>query len=226
MKHASLSTLLLQQHTRTQKFRVAQKTTKFAKSDFLRKTNEICDLGRNVTKNYLFVPGIRSLRFRLRLKFADAFNESAAKLLSYLDMHTGNPCNGLFKAARVFDPRQILTLSQDLGSYVGHIKLLDPTDVQLLEEWPIYVTLAKNEQFAADFNVVNFWQQMSSSGTGRLPKLASVALPVLLMPVSSVEVERSFSKTGQILSSQRHSMNDATYRGLAALYFNGDLGQN
>jgi hypothetical protein len=141
-------------------------------------------------------------------------------------MHTGNPCNGLFKAARVFDPRQILTLSQDLGSYVGHIKLLDPTDVQLLEEWPIYVTLAKNEQFAADFNVVNFWQQMSSSGTGRLPKLASVALPVLLMPVSSVEVERSFSKTGQILSSQRHSMNDATYRGLAALYFNGDLGQN
>jgi hypothetical protein len=49
--------------------------------------------------------------------------------------------------------------------------------------------------------VVNFWQQVSSSGTGRLPKLASVALPVLLMSVSSsVEVERSFSKTGQILS--------------------------
>jgi hypothetical protein len=45
------------------------------------------------------------------------------------------------------------------------------------------------------------------------------------MPVSSVEVERSFSKTGQILSSQRHSMNDAIYRSLAALYFNGDLGQ-
>lgn len=59
--------------------------------------------------------------------------------------------------------------------------------------------------------------------TNRLPKLAAVAIPVVLMPVSSVEVERSFSKTGQILSPQRHCLSNDSYRGLAALYFNDDL---
>jgi hypothetical protein len=43
----------------------------------------------------------------LKAKFVDAFNESAAKLLSYLDLNTGNPSNELFKAARSFYPRQV-----------------------------------------------------------------------------------------------------------------------
>jgi hypothetical protein len=69
--------------------------------------------------------------------------------------------------------------------------------------------------------VISFWQQMLLPN--KLPKLAAVAIPVVSMPVSSVEVERSLSKTGQILSPQRHCLSSDSYRGLAALYFNGDL---
>ena len=56
-----------------------------------------------------------------------------------------------------------------------------------------------------------------------LEKLASVAIPVEMMPVTSVEVERNFSKTGQILTPQRHNLSDENFKGLAALYFNGDI---
>ena len=57
----------------------------------------------------------------------------------------------------------------------------------------------------------------------KLSKLAAIVIHVVLMPVSSVEVEHSFSKTGQIFSPQRHYLSDNSYRGLVALYFNGDL---
>ena len=45
------------------------------------------------------------------------------------------------------------------------------------------------------------------------------------MPVSSVEVEHSFSKTRQILSPQGHGKPDDTYRAQngCIMYFNGNL---
>ena len=43
------------------------------------------------------------------------------------------------------------------------------------------------------------------------------------MPVPSVEMGRSFSKTGQILNTQGQGMLDHTYRELDALYFNGNF---
>ena len=43
------------------------------------------------------------------------------------------------------------------------------------------------------------------------------------MFVTSVDLERSFSKTGQILTPQRHNLSDENLKGLAALYFDGDI---
>ena len=69
-----------------------------------------------------------------KAKFIDAFNERTAKLLSYLDLNTGNPSNELFKAARIFDPHQVTALSQDIYKYAGHIKCLDSHNPTILEE--------------------------------------------------------------------------------------------
>jgi len=71
------------------------------------------------------------------------------------------------------------------------------------------------------FHIVKYWQSWKLSK--RVPKTASIALPVVMMPVASVDVERSFSKTGQILSPRCHNLNDENFRGLAALYFNGNI---
>lgn len=92
----------------------------------------------------------------LKAKFVDTVNESAAKLLSYLDLNTGNPSNELFKAARIFDPRQVTALSHDIYKYAGHIKCLNSHNPTILEEWAIYINLAKAEQFAEDFTVISF----------------------------------------------------------------------
>jgi hypothetical protein len=69
---------------------------------------------------------------------------------------------------------------------------------QLLEERSIYITLAKNSTLEEDFDVVEFWQKINS--TRKLLELSSIAMSVVLVPVSSVGMKRRFSKTGQILS--------------------------
>lgn len=44
-----------------------------------------------------------------------------------------------------------------------------------------------------------------------------------MMPVTSVDVKRSFSKTDQILTPQRRILSDENYKGLVVLFFNGDI---
>ena len=153
----------------------------------------------------------------LEAKFVDGFRESAGKLESYLGLDHGNPSNKLFKTVRIFDPRQITTISQDIEAYSTVIIELNSADT--LEEWPIYVNIAKSEQLPDDFNVISYWQNLKA----RLPVLSNTAISIITMPVTSVDVERSFSKTNQILTPQRHNLSDDNYKGLAALYFNGEL---
>jgi len=64
------------------------------------------------------------------------------------------------------------------------------------------------------FHIVKYRQSWKLSK--RILKFASIALPVVMMPVASIQ-------TGQILSPQHHNLNDDNFRGLAALYFNGDI---
>ena len=163
---------------------------------------------------------VRAVKTELQAKFIDAYNESSLKLQSYMDINNGNPSNSLFKAARIFDPRQVSSMSQNLEAYTV-IKGLSTDNMQCLEEWPIYINIAKNTTVPQDFDCVKFWQDLRS--TNRIPYICSVAIPVVMMPVTSVDVERSFSKTGQILTPQRHSLSDNNFKEMAALYFNGDI---
>ena len=81
--------------------------------------------------------------------------------------------------------------------------------------------MAKSEQIPEDFHIGSYWLNIKS--TNRLPVLTEIVLPLISMPFTSVDVERSFSKTNQIPTPQRYNLNDESYKGLAALYFNGEL---
>jgi hypothetical protein len=59
------------------------------------------------------------------------------------------------------------------------------------------MNLATSGALDANFDIVKYWQSLR--GSNRLSKLAAVAPSVFMIPVTSVD-ERSFSKTGQILS--------------------------
>ena len=91
----------------------------------------------------------------LKAKFIDAFSESAGKFESYLSLEFGNPSNSLFKAIRIFDPRQIISLPQDIGNYSSVITALN--SVGILEEWPIYVNMVKSEQLPEEFHIGSYW---------------------------------------------------------------------
>jgi len=55
------------------------------------------------------------------------------------------------------------------------------------------------------------------------PNLFKIALSVLSVPITSAEVERSFSAYNKIVSDLRTRMGNDTARVQAMMYFNGDV---
>ena len=74
------------------------------------------------------------------------------------------------------------------------------------------------QPISENFDIAEYWHNIKISN--RLSKLCSVVSVVIMMLVSSVNVERSFSLTGQILLPQGYKVSDDNYKGLAAIYFN------
>ena len=55
----------------------------------------------------------------------------------------------------------------------------------------------------------------------RFPVLASIATDAIWMPVTSVDVERSFSQYKHLLNDRRESLTEEHTKCLLMLYFNG-----
>ena len=96
------------------------------------------------------------------------------------------PVYPYYKAAMVFDPRQLAILSHDIGDYSAITSLKDPTH-----------TLLENL-----FHKSEFWKGMET----RFPNLAAIASQTIWMPVASVDVERSFSLYKHILCDGHESL--------------------
>ena len=79
---------------------------------------------------------------------------------------------------------------------------------QLSEEWLIYTRWS--DALPNPFNMLDFWKGVSE----RFP---------LWMPVTSVDVERSFSQYKHILNERRESLTEENTKRLLMLYFNGDI---
>ena len=148
--------------------------------------------------------------------FQKVFQMSFEKLDSHLKRH---PAYSYYKAARVFDPRQLSCISSDIGDYVIIRGLANPAP-ELMEEWLIYSRF-QPDRYPTLVELPSFWTAMA----GRFPLLSEIASDAIWLPVTSVDVERSFSQYKYLLNERRESLTDENTRRLMMLYYNGDIEQ-
>ena len=141
-----------------------------------------------------------------------AMLKASTKLALYVEANK-QPAIALFKAARVFDPRQIPLLSQNFADH----DLCIPTMHSAAGEWRTYLDITTAAIIPND--ITAFWKALQS----RLPLLAALAKAYIALPISSVDVERSFSKYGSVLSPLRFSLTEDHLRAYCALYYNNSM---
>jgi len=80
-------------------------------------------------------------------------------------------------------------------------------------EWQIYMDVVANQELPDD--VTTFWHATED----RLPTLAALAKAYIALPVSSVDVECSFSKYGSVLSPVRQSLSNDSLRAYCSVFY-------
>ncbi len=86
----------------------------------------------------------------------------------------------------------------------------------LIQEWIIYCGFSESIKEFKDLDI--YWRGKSHL----LPELSSLALIYIWLPVSGVDVERSFSSYKNILSDRRVALKEESIKMLNFLYFNLD----
>jgi len=145
---------------------------------------------------------------------------SRAFVLAYekYEKHISNhPALSLFKAIQCFDPRfiQSNTAYHNMENYRIIKEFQFPTDT-LIQEWAIYCGFNESIEEFKDLDI--YWRGKSSL----LPELSSLALTYIWLPVSGVDIERSFSSYKSILSDRRVALKEDSIKMLNFLYFNLD----
>ena len=126
---------------------------------------------------------------------------SRAFVLAYekYEKHISNhPALSLFKAIQCFDPRfiQSNTAYHNMENYRIIKEFQFPTNT-LIQEWAIYCGFNESIEEFKDLDI--YWRGKSSL----LPELSSLALTYIWLPISGVDIERSFSSYKSILSDRR-----------------------
>jgi hypothetical protein len=145
--------------------------------------------------------------------FQEAYQLAFNKFKKHIDYHSALP---LFKAIQCFDPRYIRAQQchYNISLYSEIQEFKKPTD-QIIQEWGIYCSLEEElEDDEFDLNI--YWENKIRS----LPNLSKLALEYIWLPVSGVDVERSFSAYTNILSDRRHALSENSVAALNFLYFN------
>ena len=119
-----------------------------------------------------------------------------------------------YKAAHIFDPRQLPCISHDIDSFAAIKDFQDPS-TELVEEFQIYVNYKDDSR--NPFNILAFWNTNKS----RFPLLQQIANKVIWMPVTCVDVERSFSQNKYLINKCENLTPENTKQ-FTMLYFNGD----
>ena len=148
--------------------------------------------------------------------FSEAFALAYEKCEKYISNH---PALSLFKAIRCFDPRFIQSniTHHNIGDYRIIEEFKFPTD-NLIQEWAIYCGLNESTEEFEDLDI--YWRGKSHI----LPELSLLALIYIWLPVSGVDVERSFSSYKSILSDRRVALKEESIKMLNFLYYNLDGG--
>ncbi|KAG2458114.1 WNT3A protein, partial [Polypterus senegalus] len=139
----------------------------------------------------------------------DAKHNADAKLEEYF-VGTKQPAIDLFRSVRIFDPRQLPLLSKNFADHAQSV----PTMMAAADEWQAYLDIASHEVITAD--ITAFWRALED----RLPRLAAHAKVYIALLISSVDVERSFSKYGSVLSPLRYCLSQENLQAYSAVFFN------
>ena len=126
--------------------------------------------------------------------FNKVFRLSLQKLEGHLDCHPAYP---YYKAAGIFDPRQLPTVSCDISDYL-EITAFESPPPALLEEFLIYCR-SPIDSLPNPLVLFEYWGSM----TNRFPILSSIARDAIWIPVTSADAERSFSLYKHLLNDRR-----------------------
>ena len=143
--------------------------------------------------------------------FQAVYTRSSAKLVAIWENH---PCRKLYGLIRIFDPKQLPTLSVHQPDY-GDLKGIREVPGS---EWHQYTSL-KSSDLPETLNLDEWWKAQKE----RFPTLTKAALPHIWLPVASAEVERSFSQYSDVLRDDRQSLSEESLRSLFTLKWNGPL---
>ena len=113
--------------------------------------------------------------------FQEVFIASATKLNSLWENH---PVRHFYEHVRIFDPKQLSLISTDQQMYKY---LFGETDISGCE-WHKYTSL-RIADLPEEIHLTEWWKAQSSN----LPTLSKIDIPFIWVPVTSREVERSFS---------------------------------
>jgi len=145
--------------------------------------------------------------------FFKAFKVALTKFEKHINSHSALP---LFNAIQCFNPQFIQSFQNrhSLANYNLILEFQNPSNT-LITEWSIYCGLV--EIFGEDdLDLNQYWQEKKRS----LPNLSKIALVYIWLPVSGVDVERSFSNYKRILDDRRRSLSENSIEMLNFLYYN------
>ena len=155
--------------------------------------------------------------FNIDLTIHDSFFKEAFQLaLAKFDKHINNNSTiSIFTATRCFDPRfiQLQPHHHNILLYKDIKEFKNPRN-ELITEWGIYCGL--NELFEEDFDLDSYWQEKLEI----LPNLSKLAVIYIWLPISGVDVERSFSAYNRILADNRQNLSENSISMLNFLNFN------
>lgn len=125
-----------------------------------------------------------------------------------------------FKSIRIFDPRQSTKMGnlQSLEHQTCLKPWIEGNEEILLNEYSQYCKAIHSINFDSmpNFDLSCHWQSYQTT----FPHLTALAIRSIWLPVSSVEVERSFSKYREIFSERRRKLSPAAMKVLSALHCN------
>lgn len=156
-----------------------------------------------------------------------AIDAAKTKLDKYLSP-IGQPGLNFIKLVRIFDPMKARYLNltiNDLKSLprISSISNDQEKFMDLKFEYQSYINDLKREPLLErPESLFVFW----SENHEKYPILSKIALCYLSIPISSAQVERSFSILKKIITPERQSLTVQNLKILVFLYFNNFLPEN
>ena len=149
--------------------------------------------------------------------FIPIFSEAFKLALTKFEKHTNFYVTLLlFQAIQCFNPQfiQVLSNNHNLATYNLITEFQNPSN-KIITEWAIYCGLTEIFE-EGNLDLDQYWQEKKRT----LPNLSKLAFIYIWLPISGVDVERSFSNYKRILEDRHRVLSENSIEMLNFLYYN------